>query len=176
MIVGTLGYPGEYRRFAHYSERFRSVEIASTYHKVPSWRTISRWRARAPEGFTYSLLSPRFLGFTVNGEERRSLRRFLRRVRALGRHRGAVRFLLPEGLAELAFRAWLELLASLNLPVACAFDTYSLELAEAALSAGHAVVNRPESPFLYLLDPNPPLPQGSGYAYFSSLSRATSAG
>lgn len=42
-------YPGLYVR------AFDTVEIDSTFYAIPSEASISSWRARAPEGFTYSL-------------------------------------------------------------------------------------------------------------------------
>lgn len=42
-------YPGLYVR------AFDTVEIDSTFYAIPSEAAISSWRARAPEGFTYSL-------------------------------------------------------------------------------------------------------------------------
>ncbi len=180
MRIGTLGYKRDAplyeglpyaRRFARYAALFDTVELPSTRNRVPSWRTVSRWRARAPEGFRYSFLAPKHLRYTPSGTERRALRRFLRRHRALGAARGAVRFQLPEDLDPEAFAAWLQLLAEIGIPGEYAFETPRADLARRALEAGHAVVNHPEGPFLYLIDP-PRLPEARGYAYFSRLEDA----
>jgi len=108
--------------------------------------------------------------YLPNGQERRALRRFLRRHTLLGTARGGVRFRLPPDLEPAAFAEWLALLADLGLPGEYAFEG-PRALEELALAAGHAAVNLSAGPFYYLIDPDR-LPEGSGYAYFNRLEDA----
>ncbi|WP_457636655.1 DUF72 domain-containing protein [Oceanithermus sp.] len=177
LFLGTSGWPreGEWlvltprQRRQRYFSLFNSIEVRETYNRVPDWELVSRRRAEAPEGFVYSWVAPRHLTYHPGGEERRSLRRFLRRHRRLGRARGAVRFLVPPKIETAAFAEWLAMLSQLGLPGDYAFSA-GQELAPLLEPYGWVVVNQPAS-WQYALDarPDPGLP---GYAYFSSLAVA----
>jgi uncharacterized protein YecE (DUF72 family) len=51
-------YPPELRQrdwFGHYASLFDTVELNSTFYRLPSVETVDVWREQAPPGFTYSL-------------------------------------------------------------------------------------------------------------------------
>ena len=67
LYVGTSGYsykewkgsfyppkiaPAE--MLAYYAERFRSVEINSTFHALPQIADVKKWAAQVPEGFRFT--------------------------------------------------------------------------------------------------------------------------
>jgi len=175
--VGLVGYREHFpklppsARFRHYAALFPTVELPSTRERIPAPELVARWARQAPPGFTYSFQSPKHLQYRPTSDERRTLRKFLRRHRQLGEHRGGVRFLLPETLDPEAFREWLLLLKELGFPGDYAFDGPP-ELEALALAAGHAAVRLGEGRFRYLVDP-PALPKDlSGYAYFHRLEDA----
>jgi len=71
--VGTSGYQyGHWRGpfyppdlpkgrwFAHYAERFDSVEINNTFYRLPAPEVFERWREQAPPGFRYALKYSRY--------------------------------------------------------------------------------------------------------------------
>ena len=49
--------PGDY--LAHYSTRFSTVEIDSTWYRAPSARLVDGWREKTPPGFLFSAKVPR---------------------------------------------------------------------------------------------------------------------
>lgn len=147
--------------FRRYAREFNSLEISSTYRRVPSLATVARWRSQAPAGFRYSLVAPRVLSYQPSSKERRALRRFLRRAQALGPALGAIRFVVPPGQGQ-ELAAWL-----LFLPPGQFAFSLDAELAPYVCQAGHTVVNGPGS-FQYLIDPTSDPSQVEGYAYFSS--------
>ena len=54
---GTV-YPEGLRQrdwFAHYASLFDTVELNSTFYRLPSVDAVERWAHQAPPGFTYSL-------------------------------------------------------------------------------------------------------------------------
>ena len=155
------GTASQNQAFRSYAAQYNSLEIGSTYHRVPSMGTVARWRTRAPAGFRYSLIAPRVLRYLPTSAEHRALRRFLHRAQALGPALGAIHFLVPK-VPGAAFSGWLEFLP----PGQFAFSL-SPELAPYAEQAGHTVVNGGGS-FKYLIDPNFSLDQVCGYAYFSA--------
>lgn len=46
-------------RLVRYAERFRTVEIDSTFYAIPARTTVQSWRERTPEGFLFSAKFPR---------------------------------------------------------------------------------------------------------------------
>ncbi|WP_105316855.1 DUF72 domain-containing protein [Thermus tenuipuniceus] len=168
-LKGYRGYPGGFKAYA---KAFPTVEL-SWWHRVGDRKTISRLRALAPEGFRFSVCGHKHLTFKPSGEERRTLRRFLRRFRLFGDKRGAVQLLVPAGVEPTQLAHWLDLLEEVQKevgPFPLAFQ------AEEALHPllqmrGYALVNQLEGPFLYLVDPGARLgeiPQeGEGYLYVS---------
>jgi uncharacterized protein YecE (DUF72 family) len=71
--VGTSGYQyGHWRRrfyperlakrewFAHYAERFDTVEINSTFYRLPEAAVFDAWRESAPAGFCFALKFSRY--------------------------------------------------------------------------------------------------------------------
>ena len=177
LYLGTSGWPsgGDWtglsprERRRRYFALFNSIELVQTYRRVPDGDVVGRWRAYAPQGFVYSWVAPRYLSYRPGGEERRGLRRFLRRHKRLGRARGGVRFVVPAGIDPAAFAEWLDLLAGLELPGDYAFEVRA-ELGALLEPYGWAAVNRPGA-WQYTLD-RPPLADLPGYAYYGSLTAA----
>ncbi len=168
VLVGLTGYRGYPGGFKAYRKAFPTVEL-SWWHRAGDPKTIARLRALAPEGFRFSVFGHKHLAFRPSGEERRILRRFLRRFRAFGEKRGAVRLLVPEVDLE-AFGAWLDLLEEVQKeigPTPIAFQAPPA-LREAIRARGYALVNEGGGPFLYLLDPEKVPQEGTGFAYFTN--------
>ncbi|VCU54458.1 hypothetical protein TTHN1_02275 [Thermus thermophilus] len=168
LLKGLRGYRNFPGGFKAYRKAFPTVEL-SWWHRVGDVGTISRLRALAPPGFRFSVYGHKHLTFRPSGEERRTLRRFLRRFRLFGDKRGAVRLWVPS-LPPEGLKAWLDLLDALQdelgrFPIALDLPQ---DLAPLALERGYGVVNRLESPFLYLVDPAEVPEEGEGFLYFTS--------
>ncbi|AEV15412.1 MAG: DUF72 domain-containing protein [Thermus sp.] len=169
-LRGYRGYPGGFRA---YRRAFPTVEL-SWWHRVGDPRTIGRLKALAPTGFRFSVHGHKHLSYRPSGEERRVLRRFLRRFRLFGPKAGAVRLEVPEGVEPEAFASWLDLLEEVLKevgPVALAFQVAEA-LKPLVRGRGYALVNEAGGPFLYLVDPEGPLPEGEGYLYRRHPSQA----
>ncbi|MFN3178967.1 MAG: DUF72 domain-containing protein [Thermus sp.] len=164
-LKGYRGYPGGFKAYA---KDFPTVEL-SWWHRVGDRRTISRLRALSPAGFRFSVFGHKHFSFQPSGEERRTLRRFLRRFRLFGEKRGAVRIAVPPSVDPTQLARWLDLLEEVLKevgPVPLAFQ------AEEALhpllrERGYALVNQAGGPFLYLVDPGEIPGEGEGYLYRS---------
>jgi len=165
--VGIQGYRGFPGGFKAYRQAFPTVEL-SWWHRLPQEKTLSRLRALAPEGFFFSVHGHKHLTYRPSGEERRTLRRLFRRFRRFGEKRGAIRLSVPEGVEPEAFASWLSLLEEVRkeMDPGPLFFQAPEALKPLLRARGHALVNE-EGPLLYLLDP-PRLPEGEGFAYFSS--------
>lgn len=124
--VGTSGwvyphwkgvlYPPELPQrewLSFYSSRFRTVEINSTFYRLPSEESFKNWSEATPSDFLFSVKASRFITHVkklkVNSG---SVEVFLERARLLGPKLGPILFQLPpDWTCDLVrFEAFLELL------------------------------------------------------------------
>ncbi len=82
--------------FAGYATQFDTLEVNSTFYRLPSQATVESWRERAPEGFRYAVKLSRF------GSHRKHLKdpdqwlgAFLTRLSGLGPTLGPTLVQLP---------------------------------------------------------------------------------
>jgi uncharacterized protein YecE (DUF72 family) len=96
-------YPAELaasRWFAHYALSFDTVEINSSFYRLPEAATFSRWRDQAPSRFLYAVKASRFLTHMKKLKDPDDpLRLFFDRARYLGPHLGPILYQLPPNLA-----------------------------------------------------------------------------
>jgi uncharacterized protein YecE (DUF72 family) len=53
-VVYPTGLP-QRRWFAHYAEHFDTVELNTTFYRLPAPSTVEGWAAQAPPGFSYAV-------------------------------------------------------------------------------------------------------------------------
>jgi uncharacterized protein YecE (DUF72 family) len=82
--------------FSLYAQRFDTVELNTTFYRLPAVSTVERWAAQAPPGFCFSVKVGQF------GSHRKKLRdpelwlpRHLERITSLGAHLGPNLVQLP---------------------------------------------------------------------------------
>jgi uncharacterized protein YecE (DUF72 family) len=82
--------------FARYAERFDTVELNTTFYRLPTVAAVQQWQAQAPDGFSYAVKVGRF------GSHRKKLLdpefwlvNHLDRVQHLGEHLGPNLLQLP---------------------------------------------------------------------------------
>jgi uncharacterized protein YecE (DUF72 family) len=49
------------RWLAYYAERFDTVEVNSTFYRLPSLETVRHWAEQTPDGFTFAVKASRYL-------------------------------------------------------------------------------------------------------------------
>jgi uncharacterized protein YecE (DUF72 family) len=81
---------------AFYAERFRTVEVDSTFYACPAARTVSNWASRTPNDFIFSVKIPQ----TITHEKALcdcavELKEFLDTMDILGKKLGPIVFQLP---------------------------------------------------------------------------------
>lgn len=110
--VGTSGWQyGHWRRrfyppglptagwLEHYASRFATVEVDSTFYRLPASETFGRWRARTPDGFVFAVKASRFLTHVRRLRDPHGpVELLLDRARHLGDRLGPVLLQLPPDL------------------------------------------------------------------------------
>ena len=83
-------------RLAWYAGRFASVEVDSSFYRLPGADTVARWRAAVPEGFVFSVKASRLITHLKKLKDpERTLPPFLERIAGLGDRLGPLLFQLP---------------------------------------------------------------------------------
>jgi uncharacterized protein YecE (DUF72 family) len=96
---------------AYYAGRFSSVEINSTFYRLPEVRVLDHWLDIVPEGFVFSAKASRYITHLKKLKNPRdTLPPFLDRISRLGGRLGPILFQLPPrwGLDFSRLQAFLE--------------------------------------------------------------------
>lgn len=99
--LGTF-YPEDLKKeamLAYYAERFRTVELNSTFYHLPKVKTVEGWVARTPEGFRFAVKGSRFITHRKKLRDvSESLDLFYERVAPFEEKLGCVLYQLPPSL------------------------------------------------------------------------------
>lgn len=109
VLIGTAGWSYAHWRgpfyppglpydaqLAFYARRFCSVEINSTFYRLPETKMLRAWRDGVPREFTFAVKASRFITHMKKlNVPARALRSFFGRIEALGDKLGPVLFQLP---------------------------------------------------------------------------------
>jgi uncharacterized protein YecE (DUF72 family) len=94
-----LFYPRDLKQrdwFAFYARHFATVEINSTFYRLPKTHAWEQWRLQAPQAFRYAVKGSRFITHMKRLHDcEEPVRTFLERARLLGEHLGPVLWQLP---------------------------------------------------------------------------------
>ncbi len=81
---------------AHYAERFCTVEINNSFYRLPTEKTLARWREATPDDFVFSAKASRYLTHMKKLKEpEEPLERLFGRLSVLGDKLGPILFQLP---------------------------------------------------------------------------------
>ena len=82
--------------FAYYAETFDTVELNTSFYRLPTPETFAKWRDQAPSGFRYAVKAPRFITHMKKLKEcAEPVDEFLSRARNLGAALGPILYQLP---------------------------------------------------------------------------------
>jgi uncharacterized protein YecE (DUF72 family) len=108
-------YPPEYQqssRLHYYASLFNSIEINSSFYKIPLSRTLEKWYADVPEGFRFSFKLWR--GITHAKElnyEAADINKFIMSINAIGDKKGGLLIQFPASIKASYFLKFKRLLA-----------------------------------------------------------------
>ena len=97
-----LSFPEEFRslsRLGYYSTLFNSLEVNSSFYKIPLGRTFARWGAEVTEGFQFSVKL--WKGITHNKElvfSESDVKKFMEAVANLGDKAGCLLIQFPKSI------------------------------------------------------------------------------
>lgn len=96
--VGNF-YPADLPRtrwLDHYANGFRSVELNSTFYRLPAPEIVRRWTQHTPDGFVFALKASRYITHLKKLNDcREAIQRVIDVADALGEKLGPVLFQLP---------------------------------------------------------------------------------
>ena len=112
ILIGTSGWQYKHWNGTFYPEgikdseklnflakKFQTVEINSSFYRMPSAETFKHWYKNAPEGFIYSLKFPRYMTqmkkLIVDDTSKGYIRDFFKNSKNLKEHLGCVLIQLP---------------------------------------------------------------------------------
>lgn len=81
---------------AYYALHLRTVEINSSFYRLPSSRALANWRDSVPDDFIFAVKASRYITHMKKlSDPRRTLKQFISRIAVLGGKLGPVLFQLP---------------------------------------------------------------------------------
>jgi uncharacterized protein YecE (DUF72 family) len=81
---------------AYYSKQFNTVEVDSTFYRIPTQSTVENWRMQVPEGFLFSLKFPQLITHIKALKDCQSeTDAFLARIGSLGEKLGPLLLQFP---------------------------------------------------------------------------------
>jgi uncharacterized protein YecE (DUF72 family) len=96
---GGAFYPADLkpaRWLGYYSERFETVEVNSTFYRLPEKRVFERWREETPGDFTFAVKASRFITHMKKlAQPQEHVARLLERASGLGIKLSVLLFQLP---------------------------------------------------------------------------------
>ena len=101
--VGTMGWSYDFWKgnfypenltskefLAYYAKQFGSVEVDSTFYRIPRAQTVTEWKQQTPEDFMFSLKFPQVITHVKMLKDcREETKVFLEHVGLLGKKLGA---------------------------------------------------------------------------------------
>ena len=109
LYLGTIGFSYSFWRgkfypnktaskdyLAYYSSKFNTVEVDSTFYRIPTEQTILNWKKQVPEGFLFSFKFPQVITHVKMLRDcQYDTEVFLNRVKLLGPQVGALLLQFP---------------------------------------------------------------------------------
>lgn len=88
------------RWLEYYASQFNSVEINSSFYRLPSAQTFRRWREAVPDGFRYAIKGSRYVTHQLRlRSPEEAVAALFERASELGAKLGVVLWQLPESLS-----------------------------------------------------------------------------
>jgi uncharacterized protein YecE (DUF72 family) len=85
---------------AYYAKQFNTVEVDSTFYRIPTEQTVRNWAAQTPEGFLFSLKFPQLITHVKMLRDcQTDTTAFLKRIELLGDKLGCLLLQFPPNFA-----------------------------------------------------------------------------
>ncbi|WP_207533067.1 DUF72 domain-containing protein [Desertivirga arenae] len=117
-VKNKMSYPEEYQdkpRLCYYASLLNSIEINSSFYKLPMAKTVAKWADTVPDDFKFTFKLWRDIthnkGLTFNKE---NVARFMQVISEVGEKKGCLLVQFPPSLTNAAFRQLETLLGSIQ--------------------------------------------------------------
>ena len=121
-VTQTL-YPADFKgksRLAYYASFFNSIEINSSFYKLPKASTIIKWRETVPESFQFTFKLSKTIshsrGLDFNAEE---VVHFIRTIDNVDKKKGCILIQLPPSLKSERIKQLEKLFKMINAANVC---------------------------------------------------------
>ena len=100
-VANKAAFPAEYKnksRLAYYASLFNSLEVNSSFYKVPMGKTVARWATEVPAGFTFTFKL--YKGITHNKGllfNDKDVAHFIQVINQVGEKKGCLLIQFPAG-------------------------------------------------------------------------------
>lgn len=85
----------------YYAERFNTVQLNTTFYRLPSQAAVRSWQQRTPPGFAFAVKASRYITHTLRLQDAGpALGHFFERLEPLGAQSGPVLYQTPPTLAR----------------------------------------------------------------------------
>jgi uncharacterized protein YecE (DUF72 family) len=117
-VPNKLCYPPEFQdksRLTYYASLFNSIEVNSSFYKVPMAATIKKWAESVPENFRFTFKLWREITHNKNLEfNPDSVFLFMERLASVGMKKGCLLVQFPPSVTSLSFRSLERLLETIH--------------------------------------------------------------
>jgi len=116
--VPRYEYPPEYQqtsRLTYYATQFNSIEINSSFYKIPMASTVARWAGGVPEGFRFTFKLFREITHNKDLEFKpEDVSRFIKTIASAGEKSGCLLIQFPPSLGNVYNRQLADLLNNIK--------------------------------------------------------------
>jgi uncharacterized protein YecE (DUF72 family) len=165
-VPNKQAFPPEFRdksRLTYYASLFNSIEINSSFYKVPMGSTVHKWAESVPDNFTFTFKM--WKEVTHGKGSLPEIDKFMAVINEVGEKKGSLLIQLPPS-TTIAKRAWLETMFKRiqDWPIAIEFrhaswytpeiyamaDAFNVSIVLQDMPASYNILLNEKAPFVYI--------------------------
>ncbi len=113
-VPNKASFPPEFRnasRLCYYASLFNTLEVNSSFYKIPMQRTVEKWASDVPDQFRFTFKLYRNITHAKElNYDQQDIQRFMNSVNGVGHKKGCILVQFPPGFRVSAFQQFRQLL------------------------------------------------------------------